>query len=558
MNVLTNEELNLLAGKVFEILDEGIMVTDHNQTIVYVNATFTELTGYTMADVVGQSPRVLSSGRHSADFYRTMWNTIAETGAWQGEIWNRKKNGEVYVEELSITQVKDSQGQVAHYVGIFKDITLRKQLEAQIRHQAQHDWLTGLPNRILLQERLDEAIREAEQAQGQIGLLYVDLDRFKWVNDNLGHHVGDKLLKQVADRIKLCLNDRDTIARMGGDELVILLPAVAGQEECNAIASRILGLFGRPFYIEGHELFITCSIGISLFPERARDGEALLKQADQALYVAKKAGRNNFRFFTRDLPTNNFFSMEKAIRNALRNGQFTVNFQPVYQSHGLALRGAEALISWHHPDKGLISPAEFIPVAEESGLILDIDRWVLRQACLQLARWHKRGYPQLILGVNLSMLQFQQKDLVDQIQEALRESGIPPSSLTLEITERTLMQDPETSIRTMHNIRDLGVNMSLDDFGIGYSSFNYLKQLPIQRLKIDRSFTKDIAVTEKDFLIVKALIHMAQSLKLEVVAEGVETKAQLDLLVAEQCDFLQGYYFGRPIAADDFEQKFIV
>lgn len=554
---MTYEELNLLAGKVFEILDEGIMVTDHNQTIVYVNATFTKLTGYTMADVAGKSPRLLSSGRHSAAFYRAMWDTIEETGAWQGEIWNKKKSGEVYVEELSITKVEDNLGRVTHYVGIFKDITIRKQLEAQVRHQAQHDLLTGLPNRILLQEKLDEAIAEAGRDGGQVGLLYLDLDRFKRVNDNLGHHVGDKLLKLAADRIALCLNDRDTVARMGGDELVILLPDVAGEDECAAIADRIIGLFGKPYYIEGHELFITCSIGISLFPDHARDGDMLLKHADQALYMAKNAGRNNYRIFTRALPVNNYFSMEKAMRDALKYEQFSVYFQPVHHSADLSLQGVEALIRWHHPDKGLVPPASFIPVAEESGLILDIDRWVLRQACLQLARWHERGYRNLTMGVNLSMLQFQQKDLVDQIREALQESGIPPSSLTLEITERTLMQDPDTSIRTMHRIRELGVSMSLDDFGIGYSSFNYLKQLPIQKLKIDRSFTKDIAITEKDFLIVKAVIHMAHSLKLDVVAEGVENRSQLDLLVAEKCDFLQGFYFGRPVAVDAFERQYI-
>lgn len=554
---LTTSELNDLAGKVFEILDDGIMVTDVNQTIVYVNATFTRLTGYTLEEVAGKTPRLLSSGRHTAAFYREMWTKINETGTWQGEIWNRKKNGEVYVEELSITRVLDDEGRVSHYVGIFKDITVRKHLEAKINHQALHDVLTGLPNRYLLKERLDEAIALARKTGTGVGVFYLDLDRFKRVNDSLGHHVGDKLLKQAAERIKQCLSERDTIARLGGDELAVLVPGVERREACAAKAGRILGAFEKPFYIEGHELFVTCSIGISLFPDDAGDGDELVRLADQALYEAKNAGRNNFRFYARNSSADNFFSVEKALREALATNPFKVYFQPVYQSDSLKLVGAEALIRWHHPEKGIIPPAAFIPVAEESGLILRIDRWVLREACMQLARWHARGYRHLRVGVNLSMLQFQQEDLVDLIRSALGESGIPPSSLILEITEQTLMQDPESSIRTMHNIRQLGVNISLDDFGIGYSSFNYLKQLPVQKLKIDRSFTRDIAVTEKDFLIVKALIHMADSLKIDVVAEGVETKEQLDLLMAEKCTFLQGFYFSKPIPSEEFEQKYL-
>lgn len=554
---LTTSELNDLAGKVFEILDDGIMVTDVNQTIVYVNATFTRLTGYTLEEVAGKTPRLLSSGRHTAAFYREMWTKINETGTWQGEIWNRKKNGEVYVEELSITRVLDDEGRVSHYVGIFKDITVRKHLEAKINHQALHDVLTGLPNRYLLKERLDEAIALARKTGTGVGVFYLDLDRFKRVNDSLGHHVGDKLLKQAAERIKQCLSERDTIARLGGDELAVLVPGVERREACAAKAGRILGAFEKLFYIEGHELFVTCSIGISLFPDDAGDGDELVRLADQALYEAKNAGRNNFRFYARNSSADNFFSVEKALREALATNPFKVYFQPVYQSDSLKLVGAEALIRWHHPEKGIIPPAAFIPVAEESGLILRIDRWVLREACMQLARWHARGYRHLRVGVNLSMLQFQQEDLVDLIRSALGESGIPPSSLILEITEQTLMQDPESSIRTMHNIRQLGVNISLDDFGIGYSSFNYLKQLPVQKLKIDRSFTRDIAVTEKDFLIVKALIHMADSLKIDVVAEGVETKEQLDLLMAEKCTFLQGFYFSKPIPSEEFEQKYL-
>lgn len=557
MNVLTSEELNLLAGKVFESLDEGIMVTDRNQTIVYVNEAFTRLTGYASADVAGKTPRILSSGRHSAAFYQAMWEQINRTGSWRGEIWNRKKNGDIYAEELSITRVEDSEGRTTHYVGIFKDITLRKELEATIRHQARHDALTGLPNRILLQERLQEAMAEVERSRGKLAILYVDIDRFKRVNDNLGHHVGDKLLVQAADRIRRTLSEHITIARIGGDELLLLLPSVAGREECAAIATRILGLIEKPFYIEGHELFVTCSIGISLYPEHGVRGDELVKHADRALYEAKSAGRNNFRFYTRDAAAGNIFSMEKALRDALRQRQLDLHYQPVFRAKDGALHGAEALLRWHHPEKGMMLPAAYIPLAEESGFIVEIDRWVLRRACRQMARWHERGRRQLRLAVNLSMQQFQEAGLVDLIREALADSGLPPEALVLEITERTLMQHPEASIRTMQAIRDLGVNISLDDFGIGYSSFSYLKRLPVQKLKIDSSFTKDIAEAEKDFQIVRALIHLARSLDLEVVAEGVETKEQLDLLAAEACDYVQGFYFDAALPAATFERKYV-
>ena len=557
MNMMSKDELDLLAGKVFESIDEGIMVTDRNQVIVYVNASFCALTGYAVEEVVGQSPQLLSSGFHSDDFYQEMWKTIRTTGSWQGEIRNRRKNGEIYIEELSITQVLGVDGSLTHYVGIFKDITSRKELEAKVRYQAQHDMLTGLPNRILLQERLQEAIQSAEQNQCQFSILYIDLDRFKKVNDNLGHHAGDKLLTQAAARMRQCLRESDTVARIGGDELVVLLTDISTRSEISAIAGSIRSLFEKPFYIEGHELFVTCSIGISVYPEHSRIAEDLVKQADQALYEAKHAGGNNFRYYNQSTLPSNFFSKEKAIREALLNDQLRVFFQPVCNTKSLALQGMEALVRWNHPDKGMIPPAEFIPIAEESDLILLIDRWVMRHACLQLAEWHRRGHPYLRVAVNLSMKQFQQPDLLDTIRDVLQESGIPPASLVLEITEQTLMQDPESSIQTMHKISDLGVRMSLDDFGIGYSSFTYLKQLPIHTLKIDRSFVKDIAVTDKDFLIIKALINMAHSLKLNLVAEGVETQEQLSPLIEERCDLVQGFYFSRPIPAAEFEAKYL-
>jgi len=558
MDEKMNNESNLLATKVFESIEEGIMVTNFKQEIVFVNPAFTALTGYSLDDVVGESPKLLSSGLHKQEFYFSMWAAIRETGSWQGEIWNKKKDGEFYLEELSITQVKDTDGEVTHYVGIFKDITLRKELEAKIRYQAHHDILTGLPNRILFQDRLFQAIRAAERDPRQIGIMFVDLDRFKRINDNLGHHIGDKLLKQASDRMKQSLRASDTIARIGGDELVVLLPEVASREDCAAIAKKISALIEKPFYIEGHELFVTCSIGISLYPDDSTDQGTLVRLADQALYKAKNAGRNNFQFYVNaKSPESNAFSLETSLRDALKYREFNILYQPIFNIADQTIMGAESLIRWNNRDKGLIYPSEFIPVAEETGLILTIDRWVLRQACLQMIEWHELGYPHLKVSVNLSMLQFQQPDLVDTISTVLRETGLPPSSLILEITERTMMNDPESSIMVMQKIRDLGVSISLDDFGIGYSAFNYLKQLPINKLKIDISFIKDIADNDKDFLIVKALISMAHSLKLAVVAEGVEKSEQLSLLTKEQCDYVQGFFFNKPLSAKQFEKAYL-
>lgn len=553
-----SEEQTMLASRVFESIKEGIMVTDHHQKIVFVNKAFTTLTGYSFENVYNLSPKILSSGWHNSEFYEAMWSTIRATGTWRGEVWNKKKDGTLILEELSISRVTDSNGDITHYVGVFQDITVRKELEAKIHHQAFHDILTGLPNRILLQDRMSQAIHYVDRNKQKIGLLYVDVDRFKRINDHFGHHIGDKLLQMIAERMKNCLRASDTVARIGGDELIVLLPNLHSREHCRRLADKIKEQIIKPFYIESHELFITCSMGISIYPDDATDADQLLKLADSALYEVKKNGRNHYQFYDNsNTPANSSFSMEKSLRNALKNNEFTIYYQPIIQTTNQAVMGVEALIRWNHNQKGLISPAEFIPLAEDTGLILMIDRWVLQEACMRMKQWHEQGYHELRISVNLSMLQFQQPDLVKSVQFILLESGLPPSALILEITERTIMLDPILSIVTMQNLRNLGVNISLDDFGVGYSSFNYLKQLPINKLKIDRSFIKDITESDTDLSIVNALISMAHTLRLQVVAEGVENKEQLSLLLHGECDYIQGYLFNKPLTAEDFTSIYL-
>lgn len=552
------EEENVLAKRVFESIEEGIMVTDRRQTITLVNRAFSSITGYSSKDIVGSTPKILSSGWHNPEFYEAMWSTIRATGTWHGEIWNKKKDGTIYLEELSISRVVDPTGEITHFVGIFKDITVRKELEAKIHYQAHHDILTGLPNRILLDDRIRQAVLYAERNKSKMGIMYIDLDRFKRINDSLGHHIGDKLLQAAAERLNKSVRASDTIARIGGDELIVLLPNLHQREDCTRLADKLQEAIMKPFYIEGHELFITCSIGISIYPDDSTDAEALLKLADQALYDVKDAGRNNYQFYSKPAgPQDDAYALEKSLRKAIVDQQFSVFFQPVMDTLTQEIIGAEALVRWNHPETGIIGPARFIPLAEETGLILQIDRWVLREACRLMKRWHDEGHRDIKVSVNVSMLQFRQPDLIETVQRILTETGLSPSSLVLEITERTMMNDPEASIAKMERLRSHGVNISLDDFGVGYSSFGYLKQLPVNKLKIDRTFVKDITDRGKDLSIVHALISMAHNLNLHVVAEGVEDAEQLSLLLQARCDYVQGYYFNEPLPAEKFASSYL-
>jgi diguanylate cyclase (GGDEF)-like protein/PAS domain S-box-containing protein len=538
-----------MATSVFEHITEGIMVTDGRQTIQYVNPAFSAITGYTEADIVGSSPKVLSSGKHNREFYDNMWSSIKQQGSWQGEIWNRRKNGNIFLESITITAVKESADSVAYYIAVFKDITVQKQLEARLRHQAYHDTATGLPNRLLLYERIDEAIRHADHNRRLFAVLFLDLDRFKRINDTLGHSVGDRLLKTIAERLVSRLRGSDTIARIGGDEFVVLLCGLAHAEDSVAIAQNIIQSLTSPIFLGRHELYVTVSIGISFYPNDGGDAHTLIKHADQAMYKAKDQGRNNYQLYTpaEEDHTPQLLSMETSLRRAIANEQLHLYYQPQFDSATRQMIGIEALVRWSHPDWGNIPPSRFIPLAEETGLITSLDQWVLREACAQLKRWLDEGYAPLPVSVNVSMLQFRQPNLGQFISGVLADTGLPARYLEIELTESTIMSNPDVALQTLHELKRMGIRISLDDFGVGYSSLNHLKKLPIDTLKIDQSFVKDIPDDADDKAIVQTIIHLSQNLRLGVIAEGVETEAQLQYLRSLQCKGVQGYLFSRPV-----------
>ncbi|MBO8172275.1 MAG: EAL domain-containing protein [Bacillaceae bacterium] len=550
------EEKELLAGKVLENITESVVVTDADTRIISVNPAFTEITGYMEAEVLGKTPKILSSGRHGPEFYQKMWSAIHRSGRWQGEIWNRRKDGEIYLEGITISVVKDELGNITHYVGVMKDITLRKKLEDQIQYQAYHDTLTGLPNRVLLYDRLKQGIIHARRQNKKLAVMFLDLDRFKRINDTLGHSTGDQLLKAVAERLSGCMGERDTVARQGGDEFIILLPEIEHTGEAAELSSKIIETLKKPFFLENHELFITTSIGISIYPSDGTNLETLIQNADTAMYRAKEQGRNNFQFFTPVAhdPSLERLTLESHMRRSLDKGDFEIYYQPRVDLKSGRIKGMEALVRWYHPELGLLMPDKFIPLAEETGLIIPLGEKVLREACRQNREWQRDGYPDLQVAVNLSMLQFKQPDLAEMIESVLVDTGLDPGCLELEITESIVMNNPDVTLNTLNKLKMMGVKIALDDFGTGYSSLNYLKRFPIDTLKIDRSFVQDVTANQDDRAIVTAMINLAHSLQLKVVAEGVETEEQLLLLNEYHCDEIQGYFCSHPLPADQFSQ----
>ncbi|TNJ61868.1 EAL domain-containing protein [Paenibacillus hemerocallicola] len=547
-----------MATSVFEHITEGIMVADSLQTIQYVNPAFSSITGYTEEDIVGASPKILSSGKHNREFYDNMWSSIRLRGSWQGEIWNRRKNGDIFLESITITAVKESADSVAYYIAVFKDITVQKQLEARLRHQAYHDTVTGLPNRLLLNERIAEAIQHADHNRRIFAVLFLDLDRFKRINDTLGHSVGDQLLKTIAERLVSCLRGSDTIARIGGDEFVVLLCGMAHAEDSVAIAQNMIQSLTSPIFLGRHELYVTVSVGISFYPNDGRDAHTLIKHADQAMYRAKDQGRNNYQLYTpaKEDHTPQLLSMETSLRRAIANEQLHLYYQPQFDAATRKMIGIEALVRWSHPDWGNIPPSRFIPLAEETGLITLLDQWVLREACAQLKRWLDEGYSPLPVSVNVSMLQFRQPNLGPFISRVLADTGLPARYLEIELTESTIMSNPDVTLQTLHELKRMGIRISLDDFGVGYSSLNYLKKLPIDTIKIDQSFVKDIPEDANDKAIVQTIIHLSQNLRLGVIAEGVETEAQLQYLQSQQCKGIQGYLLSRPVPHHEITRFF--
>ena len=525
------------------------MITDEKGRIEYINPKFTEVTGYEFEEVIGKSPSFLKSGKIPDEEFRMMWETLIRGDEWQGEFVNRKKNGELYWERAIISSIKNSEGAITHFLAVKEDITKRKWAEETIQHMAYYDPLTDLPNRMLFNDRLGQALAQARRKNQLSAILFLDLDRFKVVNDTLGHTIGDLLLRSVAERLKMCTREGDTIARMGGDEFTFLLTNIAQVDETVKTARMILDALKPPFNLEGHEVHITPSIGISIFPYDGTDGVTLVKNADAALNRAKEQGRTNYQLYTPVMNAKAFerMTLENSLRKALEKSEFALHYQPQVDLRTGDIVGMEALLRWEHPDLGLVSPAQFIPMAEETGLIVPIGQWVLRTACMQNREWQRMGYAPMSIAVNLSARQFNEKNLVEMISGILRETELEPKWLDVEITESIIMQNLEQTISTLRALHHLGLQISIDDFGTGYSSLSYLKKFPVHALKIDQSFIREITSDPDDAAITSAVIAMGHSLKLKVIAEGVETMEQLEMLRSLKCDCMQGYLFSRPV-----------
>jgi diguanylate cyclase (GGDEF)-like protein/PAS domain S-box-containing protein len=545
-----------IAATAFES-QEAIVITDTASFILRVNKAFTESTGYTEEEAVGQKISILKSGRHDAAFYAAMWDSINRTGTWQGEVWDRRKNGEIYPKWLSITAVKGGDGIVTHYVGTHTDITERKAAEEQIYQLAFYDPLTRLPNRRLLQERLKHSINVERRDGKQLGLLMLDLDHFKTVNDSLGHLAGDDLLQQVATRIIARLRDVDMVARLGGDEFIVLLENISHPEDAARVAEEIIADLNKPFNLtQSEDVRIGASIGISLYPQHGDSPEILMEHADAALYHAKDQGRGCFSYFSEDLTiaVRDRIALEVRLRKAIKKQELVVFYQPQVDIVSGRIVGAEALVRWQDPVEGLIPPFRFIPIAEETKLIVEIGGWVLRETCRQGRQWLDSGLPPLTLAVNVSSHQLRRSDICALVATVLAETGFPASQLELEITESGLMKNQDNATAILNSLRTQGVRLAIDDFGTGYSSLVYLKHFPMDVLKIDKSFIDDIPFHQDDMEITATIIAMGHILGYKVRAEGVETTDQLAFLQAKGCDSYQGFINSRPIPAKDFAE----
>jgi diguanylate cyclase (GGDEF)-like protein/PAS domain S-box-containing protein len=540
------------AAAVFDCTREGVLVTNCDGLIVHVNRAFMEITGYQREEVLGQRPNLFKSGRHPAAFYQAMFATLDSLGEWSGEIWNRRKSGEIYPQWQTIRIIFDDQGRCSHYVAVFSDISAIKNSEQELMHLAHHDPLTDLPNRLLFTDRAEQALASAHIHKRGCALLVVDLDHFKMINDSLGHPIGDQLLKAVAGRLKGMFDPGITLARLGGDEFAVLADCCPQLIQAAALAQRIINGLKEPFAIEGHQLFISASIGISLFPSDALSAEQLLRNADSALFKAKSAGRNGYALYTEELTAHAQQRVAVAfqLRQALDQQQLRVHYQPVHDLQTSRLIGVEALVRWEHPLRGLVSPAEFIPVAERTGLIAEIDAWVMQQACRQMCQWRQAGVGLSFVAVNVSSRLFARRELYQQVAHVLDETGLDPACLELEVTESAVMEDPEVALEQMHRLRELGVRLAIDDFGTGYSSLLRLKRLPVQKLKIDQGFVAGLPWDGDDAAIVRVIIALAQSMGMQVQAEGIETVEQATFLLEQGSDQGQGYWFGRPVPVD--------
>jgi len=549
------EELKM-AGLVYQHSGEAMFVTDAYNRVIAINPAFSEITGYSESEVIGKNPALLNSGHHDDVFFETMWKSLKTTGQWQGEIWNRKKNGEVYAEWLTINSINDENGKTQRYLALFSDITEKKQSAELIWKQANFDPLTNLPNRRLFQDRLELDIKKASRTNGQLALLFIDLDRFKEVNDSLGHHLGDELLMEAAKRISACVRDSDTVARFGGDEFTVILGELPDVNRIERVAMNILESLGRYYRLKKEMVFLTASMGITLYPMDANNSDDLLKNADQAMYVAKSEGRNRYSYFTKAMQesSTNRHHLNQDMHEALSAGQFRLHYQPILDMRTGEVFKAEALLRWQHPVRGMIGPMEFIPVAEDNGLIKDIGDWVFKEAAHQAKTWSELTGRPFVISVNKSPMQFLNPHCNDEWLTYLHQIGMTGENIVAEITEGVLLKDNHEVSKVLLKFRDAGIKVAIDDFGTGYSSLSYLKKFDIDYLKIDQSFTRNLAPDSSDLALSEAIIVMAHKLGMQVIAEGIETAEQRDLLVAAGCDFGQGFLFSRPVPAEEFEQ----
>lgn len=544
-----------LAANVLENIAEGVVVTDTDGNIISVNSAVLDISGYREKDLLGQSTRIWKSHHHDKAFYKGLWDALLNKNRWQGEIWNRRKNGDVYPALMTITGLKDETGELKNYVSVFSDISTAKESQEMLEHLAQYDQLTELPNRVLLHDRMEQALFKAERDGQMLGLMLLDLDNFKTVNDLLGHKSGDILLMLVAERLLSCVRNSDTVARLGGDEFVVLLPDCKSADNIIVVTRKILRKLSAPFDIEENQVFVSASIGITVYPNDGETSDVLLQNADTAMYHIKQNEKNNFQFFTASMQEHILtrIKLSSELRLALTRDEFFVLYQPKVDLDTGKITGMETLVRWQHPEYGLINPGDFIPLAEETGIIIPLGEWVLRQACEQCKRWQDDGLGALRISVNISGRQFKNENLLEMVASVIQDTGIEAGLLELEITETTIIQDIEVTIDILWKLREIGVLLSIDDFGTGYSSLNYLKRFPLDILKIDRSFIMDLNRDPNDRAVVEAIISLSRHLKMKVIAEGVETVEQLNFLKKEQCDEVQGYLIAKPLPAEEFK-----
>lgn len=550
------EERLHLSAKVFENSREGILITDAARRIVSVNRAFTEITGYEASEAIGMSPRMLASGLHGQDFFEKLVAELDTQGGWQGEVWNRRKSGELYPELLGISEVRDRSGKVTHYIGVFSDVTEQHASRNRLEFLAHHDALTGLPNRLLLKDRVERAIAAARRLEHPLALLFLDLDNFKSINDSLGHQVGDQMLIALVGRLRSCLRDMDTLSRLGGDEFVVVLPEVTDARAAAIVAEKILGAVEAPIQLGEIAISSSFSMGIAVYPDHGENFDSLLKNADAAMYHAKERGKNTYSFYEESISAGSAvkLALQGRLHGAAERRELQLVYQPQVDIRDGRIIGAEALLRWHSPEFGSVSPGEFIPVAEESGLIVSIGAWVIEEVCRQIRDWEEAGQRLVPVAVNISPIQFLRGNLISTVAALLERYQVPPGFIDIEITESTMVDDSPHVLRAVHSLKEMGLMLSVDDFGTGYSNLGRLRQFNANKLKVDQSFVRAMEKDEEGIIMVRTIIQMAKNLKLETIAEGVETRRQLDILTTLGCGQIQGYLFSRPVSPGDFAQ----